>query len=111
MLLTAVILSGIAGVIVSLVFSWFPVLNEKYGALPEGTKKLIMLGVMVLVAGVIFAFNCFGLFSGTIPAVSCDQAGVEQYLIILATAAVANQTAYAFTPTTKKVKAAKAARL
>jgi hypothetical protein len=109
-MLTAAVLSGVVGVLFSLVFSWFPVLSEKFAALQEGTKKLIMFLSMVFVAAVIFGFNCAGVFKDYIPAVTCDQAGVEQFLVILAAAAVANQTAYMLTPQTAKVKAAKASR-
>lgn len=107
--MTAALLSAIAGTVASLLFSYIPGLSTWYAALTETVKKLIMLVVLVVVAAAIFGMNCAGLFKAYIPTVSCDQAGVEQFIVILAAAAVANQTAYKLSPTTSKVSEAKSA--
>ena len=106
--MTAALLSSIAGVVVSLLFSYIPGLDIWYGGLAETVKKLLMLAVLVVVSGVLFGLNCAGLFVRYIPAVSCDQAGIEQFIVILVAAAVANQTAYKLSPTTNRVTRAKA---
>jgi hypothetical protein len=110
MLLTAAVLSALAGAGISLLFSYIPGLDVWYAAQTETAKKLVMLLIMFVIAGAVFAMNCFGLFTGVIPEVACTQQGVEQYIAILITAAVANQTTYKLTPTTKRVIRAKAAR-
>lgn len=106
--MTATILSGVAGVILSLLFSYIPKLNTKFAAKTEEEKKLWMLGLLVLVAGAAFGLSCtkYGLMIG-IP-VQCTDAGLIELGKVLAAAAIANQTAFALTPQTKKVKAAKA---
>lgn len=105
--MTAEFLSAFAGIILSLAFSYIPGLNTKFAAQAEEYKKLYMLGLLALVAGIIFALSCtkYGAMLG-IP-ITCDDAGMIAILRILFAAAVANQTTFKLTPQVKAVKAAK----
>jgi|SRR3972149_4529453 len=105
--MTATILSGIAGVILSLLFSYVPKLNTKFAAKSAEEKKLWMLALLAVVAGGAFGLSCtqYGAMLG-IPIV-CTDAGLIELIKVLAAAAIANQTTFALTPQTKMVKAAK----
>lgn len=106
--MTATLLSGVAGVILSLLFSYVPGLNTKFAAQSEEQKKLWMLGLLVLVAAATFGLSCtkYGAMIG-IP-FQCTDAGAVEIIKILAAAVIANQATYSITPQTQKVKAAKA---
>lgn len=108
--MTEELLSALAGIILSLAFSYIPGLNVKFAALTEEYKKLSMLGLLVLVAGIVFGLTCtkYGAMLG-IP-LTCDEAGGVALLKILLAAAVANQTAYKLTPQTQGVRLAKLPR-
>ena len=106
--MTEELLSALAGIVLSLAFSYIPGLNVKFAALTEEYKKLSMLGLLVLVAGIVFGLTCtkYGAMLG-IP-LTCDEAGGFALLKILLAAAVANQTTFKLTPQTRGVKLAKA---
>ena len=87
-------LSSLAGVILSVVFSYVPGLKSWYSALAGEYKRLVMLGAMVLVAGGTYALSCTGYIS----TVSCDGAGAQQLISLFITAVIANQAAYLITP-------------
>lgn len=106
--MTATLLSGIAGVILSLLFSYVPGLNSKFAAQSEESKKLWMLGLLALVAALTFGLSCtkYGAMIG-IP-FECTDAGAIELIKILAAAVIANQATFSITPQTQGVKAAKA---
>lgn len=108
--MTAPLLSGIAGVILSLLFSYIPKLNTRFAAKTEEEKKLWMLGLLILVAAAAFGLSCtrYGAMIG-IP-IQCTDAGAIEMIKILAAAVIANQTTFSITPQTRGVKAAKASR-
>lgn len=95
-------LSALAGVLLSLVMSYFPGLREWFAAKDSATKSLVMLGLLALVAVGSLLYKCnLG--------VECITANWQGYATALFAAAVANQTTYALSPATKSVKAAKTA--
>ena len=102
--ITPELLAGIVAAIISLMFSYIPGLSEKFAALAGEYKRLIMAGLMVLVAVVIYAGSCFGLLS---IGIACDQPGVLQLVSIVLAALIANQGVYAISPQTAAVRAAK----
>jgi len=106
--MTATVLSGIAGVILSLLFSYIPKLSTKFAAKSAEEKKLWMLGLLVLVAGCVFGLSCtkYGGMIG-IP-YQCTDAGAIELIKILAAAVIANQAAFSITPQTMAVRIAKA---
>lgn len=104
--MTSELLAGIAGIVLSLVFSYMPGLNVKFAQLEGDYKRLIMLGTLVLVGGASFGLSCADLW----PTVACDQAGAMQLVEAFIFAAIANQSAYQLSPETQAVKEAKADR-
>jgi len=91
-------LSGIAGVALSLGFSYIPNAESKWAKLDGNSKRLIMLVLLLLVAIVLFVLSCAGLSEQFKLAVTCTQAGAIDLLKVFGMAAIANQTAYALSP-------------
>ena len=87
-------IASIAGIIVSLVFSYVPGLKEKYAALSATYKALIMLASLLLACGVLFGASCLGYND----ALTCNVAGAKTLLPLFIAAAIANQTTYLLTP-------------
>jgi hypothetical protein len=105
--MSAELLAGLAGIVLSLAFSYIPKLNEGYAGLDATKKRLIMLGLMVLVALGAFGLSCAKLVE---IGITCDQAGAWALAKIFIAAVVANQGAYLISPEAKRVSVAKAAR-
>jgi hypothetical protein len=95
-------LGAIAGVILSLLFSYVPGLSDKFGALPATTKRLVMAGLLLLVAGGALALSCANL----IVTVECTQAGLLSLINVYIAALVANQAAYMIAPGVSKTEKA-----
>lgn len=84
-------LAALAGILLSLVFSYTPGLQPKYDALPPTTKRLIMLGALALAAAGVLAYQCRA--DG-----ACYGANWELAVTAFIAAAVANQATFALTP-------------
>lgn len=88
-------LSALAGVLLSLLFSYVPGINERFQKLDSTGKRAIM-GALIGVVGVIaFSASCahFLLFD-----VSCDQSGLTGLAINIVFALMANQATYQISP-------------
>lgn len=91
-------LSAIAGVVLSLVFSYVPGASDWYGALSGTLKRLVMIGLCLLVALVQFALSCTQLAQAFGLTVTCDQSGAVYLVNAFIAALVANQAAYLVSP-------------
>lgn len=94
-------LVAIAGAVLSLLFSYLPGLSDWYGALDGNKKRLIMLGMLALVAGGTYALDCAGMLVKIAPdaAGMCSTAdGWVQVLKAFVLAMIANQGAYSISP-------------
>lgn len=98
---------SITGVIVSLVFSYFPALRTRFAALKQEVKSGIMLGVMALVVAGVAGLNCAGWINAGI---ACDQVGVQQLVWWYLIAITGNQVTYTISPQAGDVQRAKALR-
>jgi hypothetical protein len=65
-------ITWLAGLILAVVFRWFPVLAENYEAQTTATKQIVMLGALVVATVGIFAAGCGGLYEAV---VACTQDG------------------------------------
>lgn len=109
--MTPELLSAVAGVLLSLAFSYIPGLNTKYAALSDEWKKLTMLGLLLVVAAGTFGLACAGLLTDLFGmTITCDKAGAIGLVQVFLFAAFGNQTAYKLTPQTQAVKALKLGR-
>jgi hypothetical protein len=89
--MTAQGLSAIAGVLLSLAFSYIPGLSDWYDKQTPVNKRLIMLGLLVLATAGMLAYQCRG--DG-----ACYSAGLEPAIMAFVAAAVANQTTFLLSP-------------
>jgi hypothetical protein len=90
-------LSMAAGVLLSLVFSYLPGVSERFVQLSPTHKRLVMLALLGVVTGGVFALSC--MESPALPGrVVCDQAGAWGLVRAFVLAAIANQSAYALSP-------------
>jgi len=91
-------LGAIAGVVLSLLFSYVPGLSDKFAALAATTKRLIMAALLLVVAGGALALSC----SNLVVTVPCTQAGLLDLVNVYIAALVANQAAYMIAPGVSK---------
>jgi hypothetical protein len=97
----------ITGVIISLVFSYFPALRTAFGKLQQEVKSGIMLGLMALVVAAVAGLNCAGWINA---GVTCDQVGLQQLVWWFFLAVTSNQVTYVASPQAADVKRAKMVR-
>lgn len=90
-------LAGIAGIILSLAFSYIPKLAEWYAGKDKQTKQSIMGALLIVVAVAAFGLSCSGLSADLGVAVTCDKTGAIALLNVLIVALVANQSVYLLT--------------
>jgi hypothetical protein len=96
--LTPAFITGIAGVVISLLFEYVPKLHDWYNGLLNNYQKLVMLGIMVAIVAIIFGLNCAGWFVDYIPAMTCDKVGIQTAIVALVSAITANQVTYLISP-------------
>lgn len=92
--MTAEQLGAIAGVILSLAFSYIPGLSGKFGELDATVKRLVMAGLLLLAAIAALGLSC----AQVVVTVECSQAGVIGLVNTYIAALVANQAAYLISP-------------
>jgi hypothetical protein len=98
------LLASVAGILLSLAFSYIPGLRVKWAAVEPDKQRLIMLGLVVLVAGAIFGLGCA---NWVVVNLACDQSGIQKLVGIIILALIANQSVYAISPLPADVKDAK----
>ncbi len=91
-----VALSSIAGVILSLAFSYIPGLRPWYEAQSSETKRLIMAALLLVVAAGTYVLSCTG--TGIIDSIACDNNGIMELVNAFIAALVANQATYLISP-------------
>ena len=104
--LTPALLGSIAGVMLSLVFSYVPGLNVKFAALAPEIKRLVMLFVLLVTSLALYGLTCEKVID---TGLTCDRAGVMQLITVFITALVSNQSTYSISPLPQSVKAAASA--
>jgi len=87
------LLSLLAGIALSLGFSYIPGLKEWFEKQETRIKRLVMVGALLVISGGIFGLSCSGWWSW----VSCDQAGVKGLVEGFVYALIANQSTYTLT--------------
>ena len=106
----ATLLSGIAGVVLALFFAYVPGVSKWFAALESTYKRLIMLALLVVTAGVVYGLACWGWATDFGIGVTCNREGLLLLVKALIAAVVANQGTYLIAPETNKVRIAKAQR-
>lgn len=90
--------AALAGVVMSLIFTYFPYLKDKYAALRPDYQQLIQLGVLAILVFGRLGLGCLGRD----PTFQCTQDGTWQaiqayVLAVLANAGTYKATEYIFT--------------
>jgi hypothetical protein len=96
--MTAETLSAVAGVVLSLAFSYVPGLAPWFDGLEATMKRLVMAGSLAVVSIIVVALSCWNVT----PLVVCNQAGVVELVSAFLAALVANQAAYLISPKTAR---------
>lgn len=96
--MTAELLAGISGTVISVLFSYLPGLSGAYAALDATYKRLVMAAVLLLVTAAVYGLSCAGLFDFF----ACDKSGLLKAVEIFITALVANQATYLISPEVKR---------
>jgi hypothetical protein len=101
--MTAVLLSSIVAIVLSLLFSYVPGLNTWYAALTGEWKRVGMAVLLLLTAGAVFGMSC----ANVLAYVTCDQIGAIGLVKIFVAALIANQATFVLSPVTLAVQTAK----
>jgi len=88
MTITPEIIVGVAAGLLAVLFEYLPGMAPWYDKLSAEYKRLLMLGLLVLVAAGVFGLDCGGLLDTS---VSCDSAGALQLLWLVGIAIGINQ--------------------
>lgn len=88
------ILFGLAGVLLSLFFSYVPKFKDWYNLKDSQTKQLVMLGLLALVTLATGALSCANVVTSVLPVYTCDQAGIVSLVEAFFYAVVGNVVAY-----------------
>lgn len=92
------VLNGASGVIISLIFSYVPKVQNWYAVLDSKNKRLVMLGMLFVVTVGIYALACLGVADRFGLQVTCDQDGLVALVQAFLTALIANQATYLISP-------------
>lgn len=84
----------VAGILLSLIFSYVPGAADWFATLDANRKRLVMLGLLAATSIGIVGLACAGL-SNTIV---CDRPGILAIAQAFVLAAIANQTTYELSP-------------
>jgi uncharacterized membrane protein len=99
----------VAGVILSLLFSYVPRLNTWYASKSEQLKKLFMLLLLFIVVIAIFVLACTGLLP--VVGFTCTKDTAVSFVYMFILAVISNQSTHSVTPQTLAVKQAKQPKL
>ena len=102
---TPELIAGIVGVILSWVFSWFPVLREIYASLKAEVKSGIMLLLLAVTSVAIYLLARYGVIETSEPVT------VLKLITVFFMATTLNQVAYKITPQAKSVKDIQTAKM
>lgn len=89
--MTAEQISAIAGLLLSLAFSYTPGLSDAFARLTPTQKRAVMAGLLLVVAGGALVYTCRAQ-------AACLAVNWEDYLAAFVAALVANQATFAITP-------------
>jgi len=89
-------LSALAGVALSLAFSYLPGLREWFAGLDGVRKRLFMAAMLLAISVSVFGLSCAGALAG--PGVPCEKRGALDLLWAFVAALVANQATFHISP-------------
>ncbi len=96
--MTAESLAALAGLILSLAFSYIPGLSSWYAALPGEYKRLTMLAAVIVAGLASFGLACAGLGDLAGVTLTCDQPGAMAALRAVIACLITNQATFLISP-------------
>lgn len=96
--MTADLLSAIAGILLSLAFSYLPGISDWFDTLDPTRKRLVMASLLFVASIGTFALSCANLIDST----ACTQTGAWSLVSAFVAALVANQSMYLISPRRRK---------
>lgn len=93
-------LSAVAGIVLSLLFSYAPGLSDWYHKFNKEQKQLIMLVLLFLVSAGAFGLVCAGIITGAV----CSVPGAINVAVAFFMAVITNQTVHKISPKLKKFR-------
>ena len=99
--MTPEILVGLIAMVAAILFDWFPVLAKWFDSLAEGTKRLGMVLLMLVVCLVIFGLGCIDFYA---TGITCDVVGAKALAVIFVQAIVVNYVTHKTTKPTEAIK-------
>lgn len=107
-MVTEAVLSAAVGVVVSLLFSYFPKLNTWFAQKAENYKKLFMLAVLVVISAGVVVLSCVPIGGAPLFSwIGCGRSDLQTFAVTVLMMIVGNQSMYSLTPSTSAVKDAK----
>lgn len=94
-------ISALAGIVLSLIFAYAPGAKQWFGKLDGTGKRLVMLGLCLLVVLAQFGLACGGLGKDFGLSVTCDRAGIVSLVWAFVSAVIANQATFLVAPRRK----------
>jgi len=91
-------LSALAGVLLSLAFSYLPGISDGYDKLPSTHKRLVMAVLLLVVSIGAYGLSCANVINN----VSCTQPGAIALVDAFIAALVANQAMFLLSPQPQK---------
>lgn len=91
-------LSLITGTLLSLFFSYVPGIHNWYTNFEPTIKRLIMLGLLLLVSVSIYGFSCLGWAAEWGISITCNKTGLQTLIKQTVLAIIANQSIYSLSP-------------
>ena len=95
---TPELIAGIVGTALSWLFSWFPILREKFAALKEEVKSLIMLALLAVASIAVYLLALYGVIDTGEPIT------IWKLITVFFAATTLNQVIFTITPQAKSVK-------
>lgn len=95
---TPELIAGIVGAALSWLFSWFPILREKFAALKEEVKSLIMLALLAIASVTVYLLALYGVIDTGEPIT------IWKLITVFFAATTLNQVIFTITPQAKSVK-------
>ena len=90
-------ISTIAGIIISLIFSYVPGAKDYFETIDSNKRRLVMLAILAVATAGIFGATCAGYSTGA----TCDNDGAQSLVRIFISAMIANQATFLVTPKAK----------
>lgn len=106
MTVTPEMLGGLAGFVLSALFTYIPNLRTNWANLPKERQQLYMLLMLVGITGVIVGSSCLNLWVF----VACTKQGIMSVITVLGTAVVSNVVTYTALPQPKDVQSTRQLR-